>query len=124
MTAHGLFPIEDPANDEVRLSLHGAFDAAAATQHRTAFEALAAGRSGRVVLDLSAVHAIDGSGVGALAFLFKRLAARGRKLVVIGVGGEVLRLLTELGLARSLGLHRPAPRRFGFLPRIGFATGV
>ena len=58
----------------------------------------------RVVLDLSKVEQMDGSGIGAIAYLRKRLMAAGRSLDVAGVHGQPLALLRQLGLARSFGL--------------------
>jgi len=95
---------------DVRLNLSGAFDAAGATAWRPAIEGLAACKARRVVLDFTDVDTIDGSGVGAISFLFKRLIASGRKLVVTGVAGQPLAILTELGLARILGLDTPTAR--------------
>lgn len=55
-----------------------------------------------VTADLSDVTRIDGSGIGALAFLHRRLAAAGRKFGVIGATGQPRDCLQDLGLARLL----------------------
>jgi anti-anti-sigma factor len=113
--------------DDVRLELFGAFDAESVAVRRASFEALAATSARRVVLDLSGVSSLDGSGIGAISFLFKRLVARGRKLVVTGVAGQPLTLLTELGLLRALGLTdtpvRAPARRRGWLGGLAVAGG-
>jgi anti-anti-sigma factor len=113
--------------DDVRFELSGAFDAACVAVQRLAIEALAATTARRVVLDLSGVSSLDGSGVGAISFLFKRLVARGRKLVVTGVAGQPLTMLTELGLLRALGLNatpvRSSPRRQGWFGGLAVAGG-
>lgn len=95
---------------DIRLQLSGALDANGVNVWRSAFERLAGTSARRVVLDLSDVATIDGSGVGAISFLFKRLIASGRKLVVTGASGQPLATLTELGLCRILGLDA-APSR-------------
>jgi anti-sigma B factor antagonist len=51
-----------------------------------------------VVLDLSNVAFVDSSGVGALAFLHKRLVTKGHRLKVVGLRGQPLKLLTNLRL--------------------------
>jgi len=83
------------------LKVEGDFDAAAVRQLRPQIEALATtGRS--VTVDLSSVEFIDSSGVGALVFLHKRLVAAGQKLVVTGLKGQPLELLSYLRLADQL----------------------
>lgn len=59
-----------------------------------------------VVLDLRGVTFMDGAGLGALAFLAKRL---GERVQIEGAAGQPLALLRHLGLDRVFGL--PAPRR-------------
>lgn len=100
------------ASSEVRLHLTGAFDAEAVAAARSSFETIAASPVRRVELDLSGVSSIDGSGIGAIAYLFKRLVATGRTLAVTGVSGEPRALLESLGLSRILGLE-PRPSRRG-----------
>jgi anti-anti-sigma factor len=57
---------------------------------------------GDVVADLTDVTFIDGAGIGALAFLYRRLAAGGRRLGVAGATGQPRDCLSDLGLARLL----------------------
>ena len=45
---------------------------------------------------------IDSSGIGAIVFLFKRLAARRARLVVTGLGGQPLQMFKLLRLDRSI----------------------
>lgn len=64
---------------------------------RAEFETLAdAGED--VALDLGRVRFIDFSGIGAIVFLFKRLSARERKLSIMNVQGQPLRLFVQLRL--------------------------
>jgi anti-sigma B factor antagonist len=81
--------------------VEGDFDAAAARELRPLLESLAAAGK-NVTVDLSSVDFIDSSGVGALVFLHKRLVAAGHKLVVTGLKGQPLELLTYLRLADQL----------------------
>ena len=96
-------------NGQVRLQLKGAMDGVGCQALRDGFAALAAAPEGDVVLDLTNVSTLDGPGVGAIGYLFKRLRSRGRRLVVTGVAGQPLGLLRELGLTRVLDL--PAERQ-------------
>lgn len=69
---------------------------------RSEFDRLAA--SGQdVVIDLSRTEAIDGSGVGAIVFAFKRLTATGGHLTISNVSGQPLQLLHSADLLRTLG---------------------
>ena len=95
------------AADTLKLTPKYALDAQGALRLRPALEALAeAGTKGasRVVLDLSSVRLMDGSGIGAIAFLRKRLAAAGQKLDLAGVQGQPLSLIQQLGLAGTFGI--------------------
>ena len=102
----------------VLLTVSGALDGEGALALRPILEQIAQTANCNVVLNLEDVTYMDGSGIGALAFTFKRLAARGLKLRVEGAQGQALGLLRKLGVARILG-HEPAPRR-----RLGFAAAL
>ncbi|MDR3417516.1 MAG: STAS domain-containing protein [Nevskia sp.] len=92
------------------VQVSGVLDGAAALSLQVRFEALAAA-TGDVVVDLKDVSCIDGSGIAAIAFLFKRLVLRGRRLTVAATG-QPLAMLRDLGIASQLGLStRPARRR-------------
>ena len=88
----------------MRVQLFGTFDAQSVDAWRVSLEILAVSAAKRVVLDFSSVTLLDGTGVGAIAYLFKRLLARDRKLVVTSVSGQPLAMLRDLGLAKALGL--------------------
>jgi anti-anti-sigma factor len=106
----------------VRLHLRGGLDSEASRDMRDSLTALAAVDAREVVIDLSHVTFIDGSGIGAISFLFKRLAARGRRLTLAGVSGQPLAMLRHLGLARPLGVGAGEVRRsFPFFPRLAWA---
>jgi stage II sporulation protein AA (anti-sigma F factor antagonist) len=93
------------AADTLKITPQFALDAEGSLRLRPVLEAIT-GSAGaqRVVLDLSLVEALDGSGIGAIAFLRKRLTAAGQKLEVTGAHGQPLSMLRQLGLARSFGL--------------------
>lgn len=87
----------------IRLQFSGAIEGANAEALRAALVDVVAQPGGPVVLDFSGMTLIDGSGVGAVAFLFKRLHTQGRSLSIVGAGGQPLALLRELGIAALLG---------------------
>lgn len=104
----------------VRLHLRGGLDGDASRAMRDGLAALAAVEAREVVIDFSNVTFIDGSGLGAISFLFKRLTARGRRLTVSGVSGQPLAMLRHLGLAGLLGLDGEG-HRSSFLSLPGMA---
>lgn len=106
----------------VRLHLRGGLDSEASRSMRDSLVALAAVEARDIVIDLSHVTFIDGSGLGAISFLFKRLAARGRRLSVAGVSGQPLAMLRHLGLAKTLGIQETRARRSFFsIPGMAWA---
>ncbi len=94
------------------LRLSGVLDGEAALSLRARLETLAAA-AGDVVIDLKDVSFIDGSGLAAIAFLFKRMVRQGRRLTV-AAEGQPLAMLRDLGLASLLGLPAAPTRRRGF----------
>lgn len=76
---------------------------------REALVALGTGAAGDVTLDFSDVAVIDGAAVAALAFLYRRLKGKGFRLSLIGVSGQPLVMLHELGVAALLGLPAARP---------------
>jgi anti-anti-sigma factor len=104
----------------VRLHLRGGLDSEASTALRDSLAALATVQAREVVIDLSHVTFIDGSGLGALSFLFKRLSARGRRLTLAGVSGQPLAMLRHLGLAKIFGVDAGTTRH-SILPAPRFA---
>ena len=106
------------------LELSGALDADGALALRPMLEEMVLRATGNVVLDVAEVRFMDGCGLGAIAFLFKRLAAQGRRLEVRGATGQPLAMFRRLGLADVLGLPAPAKRRFGLAAAFGFQTAA
>jgi anti-anti-sigma factor len=99
------------ATTTLRLRPTEALDAEGVRSIRPELESIVTEPSRSVELDLSLVSFIDGSGVGAIAFLTKRLAARGGRLTVTGVSGQPRDLLQQLGLNRQLGIKQIPARR-------------
>lgn len=59
-----------------------------------------------VMIDMSRVSHLDGAGIGAVAYLYRRATASGRQVQVTGARGQPLAYIQDLGLARTLGLPR------------------
>jgi anti-anti-sigma factor len=96
------------------LRLSGALDAAGAAALQPAFETLGEAADQDVLLEISGIGRLDGAGVGAVAYLYKRLAAQDRPLLLQGAQGQPLAMLRELGLTRLLEVEAPPrSRRFG-----------
>jgi anti-anti-sigma regulatory factor len=77
------------------------FDATQVAYLRSEIERLAAAPD-HVVIDLARTEELDGSGVGAMVFAFKRLQARGLRLSIRNASGQPLNLLHGSGLLRTL----------------------
>lgn len=97
--------------DRVVITLRGILDGEGTTAIRDGLEAISASGAGDVVLDFSSVTYMDGSGVAAIAYVFKRLLATGRKLKIIGVTGQPAQVLRDMGLDNLFGLAGKAARR-------------
>ena len=84
------------------LHLHGMLDGDGVATLRPHLAAAVNRPTADVTADFSGVTHIDGAGIGALAFLYRRLAASGHKLGVSGAHGQPRDCLQDLGLARLL----------------------
>lgn len=102
--------IENNGQAELRVQLCGRLDADGVAALRPALEASARADAERIVLDLTDVAVMDGSGIGAIAHMFKRATASGRGFALRGANGQPLSLLHDLGLAATFGLTPPARR--------------
>lgn len=85
--------------------LTGPFDAFAVDARKAEFEALSGKVKKGVVLNMAGVTFLDSSGVGALVFLFKRLAANGCTLSLVGLQNQPLRLIKLLRIDRTIKTH-------------------
>jgi anti-anti-sigma factor len=98
---------------DVCARLYGALDFNGTQALHQHLAALTDAPQGEVLLDLSGVDGIDEAGLRALAFLFKRLAARRRRLRVIGVAAPLEAPLRDVGLTEAAFMPMPevtAPR--------------
>jgi anti-sigma B factor antagonist len=84
------------------LSIRGELDALTVPDLRSELDRLAQGRARTVVVDLSGLRLIDSSGVAALVSLYKRVRARGGKLIVRSVRDQPLAVLKLLKLDEVL----------------------
>lgn len=80
----------------------GDLDALAIKSLRPDFTRLGETAEADVVIDLSRVDFVDSSGVGALVFLYKRLAERERSLTLRGVHGQPRDLFAFLGMDKTI----------------------
>lgn len=88
------------------LGLSGKLDVHTAADMRNALvDAVAAG-SGELVLDLSALEAVDATGLGVLVGAHRRAQRAGRTLVLVDVQVPVARLLLVTRLDRVLAIRR------------------
>ena len=87
------------------MKLSGALDADRVTSLRAELETLLENEPGSIILDLSQVDFLDSSGVGALAFLYKRLSADKRQLQLKQVNGQPLALLKTLHIDKQLNVE-------------------
>ena len=82
--------------DDVIVVLDEELDAQEVATLQPQLQSLVERPSGDIVVDMTAVTFIDSSGVGALVFLYKRLVAQGRDMILVGLQGQpkdMLRLL-------------------------------
>ena len=82
--------------------MEGALDALSARELRSVFDTIVADSPRRVTIDLAKVTLLDSSGAGAIVSLFKRMKARGGRLVVAGAREQPLAVLRLLKLDRVL----------------------
>ena len=88
-------------NKALVITLEGEFDAHAVTDLRAQFDTFSS-LDNDVLIDMSAVHFIDSSGVGALVFLYKRLKERGYVMSVLNVNGQPKDLFDLLHLNKTI----------------------
>ncbi|MBA9001564.1 STAS domain-containing protein [Thermomonospora cellulosilytica] len=62
----------------------------------------------RLVLDMTELQFCDSTGLGTLVALHRRLDSGGGRLVLVGLHGQPLHLLTRTGLASRLNLRENA----------------
>lgn len=94
--------IDTPGGDLI-FKLSGEMDALACVQMRPSLEQIINTKhSNNVILDLSQVSFLDSSGIGAIVFLYKRLKAQDRTLVIVGVQGQPQELMKLLRIDSAI----------------------
>ncbi len=84
------------------LHLSGALTGEGVARLRDRLAAAVAHPTTNLTADISGVTQLDGAGVGAIAFLHRRLTAAGHKLGLRGAQGQPRDCLQDLGLSRLL----------------------
>ncbi len=93
--------MDTPCGDLV-VKLCGEMDALGCTKIRTELERITDTENINVSLDLSQVSFLDSSGIGAIVFLYKRLKAQGRTLIIVGVQGQPQELMKLLRIDSAI----------------------
>lgn len=88
--------------NQVFVVLNGDFDALAVTEIRPLFDKMAEEAEVNILVDMADVSFIDSSGIGALVFLYKRLIAKGCKLILIGTNGQPQEIMSQLRIDRTI----------------------
>jgi anti-anti-sigma factor len=86
----------------VVLKLEREFDALAVADARPMLEGIVANSDSNVVMDFAQVDFLDSSGIGCVVFLFKRLYATKRSLVLQGLHDQPLRLIQTLRIDKAI----------------------
>ena len=87
---------------DIHFGITGYFDAQTVSALEEDFQALVEESKGRLVLDLNGVDFMDSSGIGSIVFLYKRLKAQNRDLVLSGVNGQPARLIQSLRVDKTI----------------------
>lgn len=91
------------ANNVLTMQLDGDFDADGVQRSREQFEKLCSDASYKeVIIDMQAVDFLDSSGVGALVYVFKRLAAQHIPLRICKVHGQAAELMQLLRMDQAI----------------------
>ena len=86
----------------ISIVLNGDFDALAVTEIRPLFDRLAERETTNVLVDMADVSFIDSSGIGALVFLYKRMIAKGRQLILAGANGQPQQIMGQLRIDQTI----------------------
>jgi anti-sigma B factor antagonist len=90
--------------EETRLRIEGTLDAVTVAEIRATIDAIVDARRSRVLVDLTELHLIDSSGIGAIVSLYKRLREANCRLDVVGVRDQPLAIFRLLRLDRIFSL--------------------
>ncbi len=89
-------------DNHVLIKTHVNFDAHLAPEARKVFSEVIQHADRNVVLDLSLSHSLDSSGVGAIAFLHKRLTSLGFSLELTGLNEQALHIIHLLQINKVI----------------------
>ena len=92
----------DTPSGELVVELRGEMDAHGCTKIRLELEQITNTENINVVIEMSQVSFLDSSGIGAIVFLYKRLKARNRTLVITGVQGQPQELMKLLRIDSAI----------------------
>ena len=87
---------------DINFGIVGYFDAQTVSALEEDFQALVDDNQGRIILDLSEADFMDSSGLGSIVFLYKRLKAQKRDLVLSGMNGQPARLIRSLCVDKTI----------------------
>ncbi|MBL1277893.1 MAG: STAS domain-containing protein [Ectothiorhodospiraceae bacterium] len=93
--------ISTPSGD-LTVKLRGEMDALGCTKIRADLEQIVNTENMNVIIDLNQVSFLDSSGIGAIVFLYKRLKAQNRTLVIVGVQGQPQELMKLLRIESAI----------------------
>ena len=112
-----MFAHIESAGSDLRLRLYGALDGRGAETLRARVERAASTSQGDLLLDLIGVHFIDDDGLDEVVFLSRQLAARRRRLRLVGLSDAWRTRLRELGLSNLLAPSAALPSTLAPSPR-------
>lgn len=92
----------DDQGEVIRFLLEGDLDSEAAEEARERFFQATRSPARTVVIDATGLRFLDSSGIGALVYLHRHLAEDGRRLVMVGLTGQPLKLLRMIGFDREV----------------------
>ncbi len=84
------------------IEINGAFDAPSMIANRNRMEEMLVTKVDQIVFDFSDVEFMDSSGIGAIAYSYKRLKALGKSLSLKGLHGQPEQLIRHLGLDKNI----------------------
>jgi len=93
--------IDTPRGDLI-IKLNGEMDALGCATIRPALEKITNTENTKVTLDLNQVSFLDSSGIGAIVYLYKRLKAQDRTLLIAGVQGQPQELIKLLRIDSAI----------------------
>ncbi len=92
-------------NNDLIIKLQGNFDADSVKEMKDEIEAFSK-LSTNIIFDLQQVKFIDSSGIGAIVFLYKRMATKGFSVAVSGLTKQPLELFQMLFLDKTINCYQ------------------